>query len=136
MLKASLDNDAYGAYIDLEKARIDFEGKGINSVTGERYNYLRFNKNENGKLELGLSGLDVKLTNKNDNPSLTGYIDATSRGLVSEFRRGVTYSVVCSTQSNTNTKLLQLENFSNYDSSFENSVTTESGEIDSQNSIQ
>jgi len=108
-----------GTLIDLNDGMLLMKGKGDS--------YLYFNKDkENGILEMSLSGANIKLTDKSNTPGLSGYIDATAKGLVTEFRRTAIYAVTCNTKDSTATKTLNLNDFTQND--FFNSDTDEKDE--------
>ena len=93
-----------GTLIDLDD--------GMLMMYGGNDSYLKFNENGDKSLKLSLSGLNIKLTDKTNNPNLSGYIDATAKGLVSEFRRTAAYYATCKTGSGEATKILEIQNFS------------------------
>lgn len=108
-----------GTLLDLDDGMLLMEGKN---------GYLYFNKDESGLLEMSLPGANIHLIDK-DGKGLSGYIDATAKGLVTEFRRTAIYAVTCDTKDSSNkngssTKKLNLEDFTkNY--FFENNTPTD-----------
>lgn len=88
-LKTSLNAGETGAYIDFQKASFDF--------TAGTDNFLRFNKDSKGKLEMKLSGGNIQLGDKNSY-TLSNYMDLTAKNLVSEFRRTANYYATCDTK--------------------------------------
>ena len=85
----TLNGKTTGTLLDLSNGKLIMQG-GNDS-------YFKFNDKGQGALEMALSGLNIKLTDKTNDPSLSGYIDVTAQKLVSEFRRTATYAVTCST---------------------------------------
>lgn len=113
-----------GTLIDLDDGKLLMEG-GENS-------YFRFNKDGLGALEMSLSGASIDLTDKNK--GLSGYIDATAKGIVTEFRRTASYYATCSTGSsaikendawvNVDDNKIKLATITNFNTGFSNNDTS------------
>ena len=88
---------------------------GMLLMNGGNNSYFKFNEDNKGTLEMSLSGLNLKLTDKTNNPNLSSYIDLTAKKLVTEFRRTAIYAVNCSTADGTATKKLNLKDFTKAD---------------------
>ena len=85
-----------GTLIDLDDGLLLMQSKD---------NYLKFNRdidkdgNRDGLLEMKLSGLNLILTDKKNNPGISAYIDQSAYGLIREFRRTAAYYATCDTES-------------------------------------
>lgn len=94
-----------GSVFDLDDGQLQ--------LCADANNYLKYNDNNSGKLEMSLSGANIKLTDK-ENKSLSGYIDITAKGLTSEFRKTAVYAIRCDTKDGAANKVLKLSDFSKY----------------------
>jgi hypothetical protein len=103
--KWTLDSSkaAKGSVFDLDDGQLQLYANDTN--------YLKYNANNSGTLEMALSGANIALNDKS-NKGLSSYIDITAKGLASEFRRTAVYAVTCSTASTNATKVLNLTDFS------------------------
>lgn len=63
---------------------------GMLLMNGGNDSYFRFNNDGTGKLEMALSGANIKLTDKS-NSNLSAYIDISAQQIISEVRRAATY---------------------------------------------
>lgn len=102
--KLNKDLVSSGSLIDLDDA--------IFLMESDKNNYMRFNNNKEGRLELGLSSLDIKLNNEGGKNLQTRF-EVTEQGIISEVRRTASYFAVCSTESIENEKTIELEDINN-----------------------
>ena len=74
-------------------------------------NYIYFNRpGHSGELEMSLSSMNIKLSDKDNNPSLSGYIDATTDKIRLEIARRASYYCRClSNATNTSGETPQIK---------------------------
>ena len=101
------DANKSGTLLDLDDAVLKLKAKNDQDID----NYIYFNADpENpGSLEIKVSSANIILNDKENQPTLGGYIQATEESIVTEMYENIIYNGICETEDGTPTKKVILD---------------------------